>query len=32
MTYIGWLLSLLGYGLTLLLLPIVLLIKKQQPV
>jgi cardiolipin synthase len=32
MTYLGWLLSLLGYGLTLLLLPIVLLIKKQQPV
>ena len=32
MTYLGWLLSLLGYGLTLLLLPVVLLVKKRQPV
>lgn len=31
MTYLGWLLSILGYGLTLLLLPVVLLIKKRQP-
>ncbi len=32
MTILGWLLSLLGYGLTLLLLPVVLLVKKRQPV
>lgn len=32
MTFIGWLFSILGYGLTLLLLPVVLLIKKRQPV
>ncbi len=32
MTFFGWLLSLLGYGLTLLLLPVVLLVKKRQPV
>lgn len=32
MTDFGWLLSILGYVLTLLLLPIVLLVKKRQPV
>ncbi len=32
MTLFDWLLSLLGYGLTLLLLPVVLLLKKRQPV
>ena len=32
MTLVGWLLSILGYGLTLLLLPVVLLVKKRQPV
>ena len=32
MTSFGWLLSLLGYGLTLLLLPVVLLVKRRQPV
>lgn len=32
MTYLGWLLSILGYGLTLFLLPVVLLVKKRQPV
>ncbi len=32
MTHFDWLLSLLGYGLTLLLLPVVLLFKKRQPV
>lgn len=32
MTIVGWLLSILGYGLTLFLLPIVLLFKKRQTV
>jgi cardiolipin synthase len=32
MTFLGWLISILGYGLTLLLLPVVLLVKKRQPV
>lgn len=32
MTDFGWLLSILGYVLTLLLLPVVLLVKKRQPV
>lgn len=32
MTHFEWLLSVLGYGLTLLLLPAVLLFKKRQPV
>lgn len=32
MTVLAWLLSILGYGLTLLLVPIVLLVKKRQPV
>ncbi len=32
MTYLGWLLTVVGYGLTLLLLPVVLLVKKRQPV
>ena len=32
MTNFDWLLSILGYGLTLLLLPVVLLVKKRQPV
>ena len=32
MTMFGWLVSILGYGLTLLLLPVVLLLKKRRPV
>ena len=32
MTWLGWGLSILGYGLTLMLLPVVLLVKKRQPV
>lgn len=32
MTILGWVLSILGYGLTLLLLPIVVFFKKRQPV
>lgn len=32
MTFFGWLLSILGYGLTLFLLPVVLLVKRRQPV
>ncbi|TXT18144.1 MAG: Cardiolipin synthetase, partial [Planctomycetota bacterium] len=32
MTFLGWLISILSYGLTLLLLPVVLLVKKRQPV
>lgn len=31
MTYLVWLISILGYGLTLLLLPVVVLLKKRQP-
>ena len=32
MTFLGWLIPILSYGLTLLLLPVVLLFKKRQPV
>lgn len=32
MTVVGWWISIFGYGLTLLLLPVVLLVKKRQPV